>query len=197
MASARRKPLEEWQLEDARRLKALFERFKARTKMSQATFAVTYGIGDQTQGIVWQYLNGRIPLQLEAAVRFAHGLGCSVGDFSPTLEAKRQELAPVGGDVVVPEGLPTHVAQELLTYSAQLSPAQRAELLKNVKEAAEANEVVRSTLKVPELRHPEDAHVAKAIKPASRLVDRDVDDPAAKEFRRKQLPLFGTKKRPH
>jgi transcriptional regulator with XRE-family HTH domain len=78
---AKRKPLEQWQQEDAARLKALFNK---KAGMSQAEFAVRSGIGE-TQGAVEQYLNARIPLNLEAAIKFARGLGVDVQDFSPRL----------------------------------------------------------------------------------------------------------------
>lgn len=79
----KRKPLERWQLEDAARLKALFSRH---SKLSQEKFGETYGIG--TQGAVWQYLEGRTPLNLRAALKFAEGLGCSPEEISPRLAAE-------------------------------------------------------------------------------------------------------------
>lgn len=82
-ASRQRKPLLQWQIEDAARLRALYEARKP-PKMSQVAFANTYGIGT-TQGIVWHYLNGVAPLNLGAVIKFARGLRCSVSDISPTL----------------------------------------------------------------------------------------------------------------
>lgn len=83
-----RKPLEQWQLDDAARLKALFSE---RAGMSQEKFGQIYGIG--TQGAVWQYLEGRIPLNLDSAARFAEGLKARMSDFSPTLSQQFQKLA--------------------------------------------------------------------------------------------------------
>lgn len=74
-------PLEEWQLADAARLKSLFDNREDR--LSQAEFGVRYEIG--SQGMVWQYLAGRRPLNIKAATAFARGLGVRIEDFSPTI----------------------------------------------------------------------------------------------------------------
>ena len=78
--------LADWQIEDAARLKALFE---ARTELigkkliSQADFGEKYGIG--SQGMVSQYLQARRPLNVDAAVAFAKGLEVAIDEFSPQL----------------------------------------------------------------------------------------------------------------
>lgn len=51
--------------------------------MSQADFGEVYGLG--TQGMVWQYLNGYTPLNVEAAAKFAKGLRCTIEDISPEM----------------------------------------------------------------------------------------------------------------
>jgi transcriptional regulator with XRE-family HTH domain len=62
--------------------------------MTQERFGEVSGIG--TQGMVWQFLNGHTPLTLEAAVRFANTLGCTLYDISPTLDAAvRTNILPV------------------------------------------------------------------------------------------------------
>lgn len=77
-----------WQIEDAARLRALFD---ARTELvgkkpiSQADFGEKYGIG--SQGMVSQYLQARRPLNVDAAVAFARGLGAPIDAFSPRLAA--------------------------------------------------------------------------------------------------------------
>jgi hypothetical protein len=83
-----RKALEPWQVEDAARLKALFE---SRTKLSQDAFGAKYGIG--SQGLVSQYLIGHIPLNVLTAARFAIGLGCGLEEISPTLASLGREIA--------------------------------------------------------------------------------------------------------
>ncbi|HMV53618.1 MAG TPA: hypothetical protein PKC15_07790 [Rhodocyclaceae bacterium] len=87
------KALEQWQVEDAQRLKALFG--SRVPKMSQMEFGAAFEIGNQ--GAVWQYLNGRIALNKEAAAKFAKGLGVSVSEFSPRLAAEIGAQAQVAG----------------------------------------------------------------------------------------------------
>ncbi len=80
--------LESWQIEDAARLKALYNERKG--KLSQEEFGSRYEIG--SQGMVWQYLNARRPLNIKAAAAFARGLGVAVADFSPKLAAEMKAL---------------------------------------------------------------------------------------------------------
>lgn len=64
--------------------------------MTQERFGATYGIG--TQGMVWQFLNGHTPLTVEAAAKFAKGLGCTIYDISPMLDASlKSEIIPFMG----------------------------------------------------------------------------------------------------
>lgn len=92
MPEKTRKPLEPWQIEDAARLRALFN---THTTFSQDAFGAEYEIG--TQGMVWQYLNARAPLNLAAAIKFARGLGVSVADISPTLAKELGTAGPGAG----------------------------------------------------------------------------------------------------
>lgn len=100
MNTKARKPLEQWQIEDAARLKTLFER---NTELSQAAFGAEYDIG--SQGVVWQYLSGHIPLNLPAVVKFARGLGVSVPEISPTLAGmlgdQKDGLASTLGQIIM------------------------------------------------------------------------------------------------
>jgi len=78
-----RKPVEQWQRDDAARLKALFAKHST---LGQMQFGLTYEIG--TQSAVGQYLNGLRPLNIAVALKFARGLGVPVSEFSPTLAAQ-------------------------------------------------------------------------------------------------------------
>lgn len=89
-------------IEEAAKLKALF---KERAEVSQMRFGEDNELG--TQGNVWQYLNARSPLNLEAALKFAKGLKCSISDFSPRLAASLQTDA---GPSRISAGLVTAVA---------------------------------------------------------------------------------------
>jgi transcriptional regulator with XRE-family HTH domain len=81
----KRKELEDWQQADAARLYRLFRDRAA--GLTQEAFGAKYGIG--TQGMVSQYLLGRAPLGLPAALRFAQGLGVSLHEISPTFNNYR------------------------------------------------------------------------------------------------------------
>ena len=80
------KELEQWQKDDAARLKRIFQK----SGLSQTTIGLDYGIGGQA--MVGQYLNGKRPLNLKAAGKFAFGLKCRIDDFSPSLANQVREL---------------------------------------------------------------------------------------------------------
>lgn len=113
MEKTRRKPLEPWQREDAERLKALYD---ARGREAQEKFGARHGLG--SQALVWQYLNGYIPLNLKVAIKFAVGLNCKVADFSPTLAAELPaDNAPHDeGFTDLLQMLPLEAAQQALDF---------------------------------------------------------------------------------
>jgi len=78
------------QQQEANRLNAIFNARKREFGFSQETFGFDNGLGSQQ--VVWQYLNGRMTLNLAAAVRFAQGLLCSVSDFSPRIAKDIESL---------------------------------------------------------------------------------------------------------
>jgi transcriptional regulator with XRE-family HTH domain len=96
MGKKDRKPLETWQKQDAARLEELWELKKP---MSQERFAEAYGIG--TQGMFYQYVHGVVPLNYDAAAKFAKGLSVNIDDISPTLASELR-------DVVCPYLKPHH-----------------------------------------------------------------------------------------
>jgi transcriptional regulator with XRE-family HTH domain len=77
--------LEQWQIEDAHRLKRLYV-VHCPKGMSQELFGERFGIGNQAA--VWQYLNAKRPLNIKAAAAFARGLGLAIADISPKLAAQ-------------------------------------------------------------------------------------------------------------
>lgn len=83
-------PLSPEQLKDAARLKAIYTSKKRELGITQESLASSCGW--ESQGTVSQYLNGKIPLNIEAAVKFARALRVSVADFSPRLAAGLDEL---------------------------------------------------------------------------------------------------------
>lgn len=93
-----RKPLEPWQLEDAVRLKKLWLEKRPRVgdrPMTQDEFAYQHLGG--TQGLFFQYTSGHIPLNLDAALKFAAGLQVRIADFSPTLAERLRQAASAQG----------------------------------------------------------------------------------------------------
>ena len=120
------KPLQQWQIDDIARLKALWEKRQETNKQSQGAFAAEFDIG--TQGMFWQYMNGRTKLNIEAVSNFARGLGCSVYDISPTLAQMVADILPilgVPGLVTVQDGL----EGQLLSFYRALSQAKLDELI--------------------------------------------------------------------
>ncbi|MDR2241086.1 MAG: helix-turn-helix transcriptional regulator [Zoogloeaceae bacterium] len=79
--------LEDWQKEDAKRLKLIFKN----SGFTQLEFGNEFEIGNQS--MVGQYLNGIRPLNLTVAGKFAKGLGCKIEKFSPRLAAQIRELS--------------------------------------------------------------------------------------------------------
>lgn len=61
--------------------------------MTQEEFGELYSIG--SQGMVWQYLNGWTPLNIEAAAKFAKGLNCTIADISPEMASEIKEAIVV------------------------------------------------------------------------------------------------------
>lgn len=78
------------QIEDAKRLKAIYEAKKKELGISQQDIADALGI---SQGAVGHYLNGRNQLNTRAAAEFARILDVSIGDFSPSLAKQVSKTA--------------------------------------------------------------------------------------------------------
>jgi len=111
------KPLTVRQLGDATRLKELFaqwqaDRRQAKLPASQDWCAGELGFG---QSAINQYLNGKIPLNLEAASKFAALLGVDVAEFSSSLADEIRKLT--GSVVVVREDQATYGSTALMEAS--------------------------------------------------------------------------------
>ncbi|WP_292041507.1 LexA family transcriptional regulator [Massilia sp. UBA6681] len=88
-------PLTPEQLEDAARLKKLFlswqqQQKEAGSAVSQEAAAERLGFN---QSALSQYLNGRIPLNVDASRKFSELLGRPVSEFSPRLHDQLKEYA--------------------------------------------------------------------------------------------------------
>ena len=95
--------------------------------MTQEEFGAEFGIG--TQGMVWQYLNGHRPLNVEAAAKFARGLRCTIQDISPEMaSALQRDLLPVLGTKILRAALSKAVLVLVLVIPPFLpSPARAAQ----------------------------------------------------------------------
>ncbi|MDO8065601.1 S24 family peptidase [Janthinobacterium sp. SUN206] len=88
-------PLSSEQLADAAKLKNLFKEWQHSRKEnnlphSQETAASALGFG---QSALTQYLNGRIPLNVTAGIKFANLLGVALTEFSPALAEEAENIA--------------------------------------------------------------------------------------------------------
>ena len=78
------------QLQDASRLKALYESKKKELGITQQDVADQLEI---SQGAVGHYLNGRNPINLNVAAVFANLLQVQIADFSPSIAAEAERLS--------------------------------------------------------------------------------------------------------
>lgn len=78
------------QLQDASRLKALYESKKKELGITQQDVADQLEI---SQGAVGHYLNGRNPINLNLAAVFANLLQVQIADFSPSIAAEAERLS--------------------------------------------------------------------------------------------------------
>lgn len=87
---------------EASRLRALWAATEdaraARGVKSQEAFGAAYSIGNQAA--VGFFLNGKTALSVKAALGFARGLGCQVGDFSPRLARELNAMAEMSSPVL-------------------------------------------------------------------------------------------------
>ncbi len=90
------KPLTPEQQDDAQRLMAIFEEHKTRHGLTQA--ALADDLGYSVQSSVSQYLKGKIPLNMEAAVKFARRFGCRVSAFSPSIQREIDRISTFATD---------------------------------------------------------------------------------------------------
>lgn len=95
-------PLTKDQLDDAARLKDLFLRWQKRQReaglpSSQEAASEQLGFNQSSMS---QYLNGKIPLNIDAATGFAELLGCAVVDLSPAIADQAAKYAAITQGVV-------------------------------------------------------------------------------------------------
>ncbi|AXW87791.1 peptidase S24 [Lonsdalea britannica] len=86
----KKKKLSQEQIDDAKRLKSLYEAKKRELGVTQQTIADALDI---TQGAVGHYLNGRNALNVAVASAFANALKASIAEFSPSLAKDAAQYA--------------------------------------------------------------------------------------------------------
>lgn len=139
-----KKSLTTEQLEDARRLKALYESKKKELGVTQYTIADELGI---TQGAVGHYLNGRNALNVEVASGFAKLLQISISDFSRSIAAKVAEQAEsLNGETNV-------------KYVGEYNPGKRYPVLSSVQAGSWSEACEPYTLKDIDIWLESDAHI--------------------------------------
>ena len=139
-----KKSLTTEQLEDARRLKALYESKKKELGVTQYTIADELGI---TQGAVGHYLNGRNALNVEVASGFAKLLHISISDFSRSIAAKVAEQAEsLNGETNV-------------KYVGEYNPGKRYPVLSSVQAGSWSEACEPYTLKDIDIWLESDAHI--------------------------------------
>lgn len=92
-------------------LLSMWMRKKAELKLSQKDVAKMFGVKNQTA--ISQYLNGRIPLNLDAAVKFSKILQCNLSEIAPSSAAYLRQALPETLDKAVAGFIPVDRA---LTY---------------------------------------------------------------------------------
>ncbi|NIE73030.1 LexA family transcriptional regulator [Pantoea sp. Ap-967] len=92
--NSRKVPLADWQVEDSKRLKALYNQKRAELGLTQDRIAAELGEG-VTQGAVSHFMNGRTALSIRAASVFAKALQVPVSAFSPRLAGDLDALLAI------------------------------------------------------------------------------------------------------
>ena len=132
------------QLEDAKRLKALYESKKKELKVTQYTIADELGI---SQGAVGHYLNGRNALNAKIAAAFARVLEISIADFSPKLANEASILSLNAGSA------------SNVSYVRKYVPGSKYPVLSKVQAGAWSEAVEAYTLKDIDMWLESDAHI--------------------------------------
>jgi transcriptional regulator with XRE-family HTH domain len=147
--SNRRGTVTEEHRAESRKLKELYE--STPHGLSQAAFGATYGIGNQ--GAVWQFLNGKTALSMDAAKGFAKGLGVPLSDFSPRLAREAEEIAEVSPRKKPPSALSFLELKadevRLIGLFRDLKPAQKIKLETIANEMYAASHPTKPTLANP------------------------------------------------
>lgn len=145
------KPLTPEQAADAARLRAAWSRVKAATGKTQTDLA--FDLGFATQSAVSQYLQGRIPLNIEALKNFAAALDVPMRQISPSLCDRFESIAGPGAttnrrvtavhESTAPSSIgPWPLSEAVLERLRKLKPDQRAHIENIVRASLKMNLVL-------------------------------------------------------
>lgn len=135
----KKKPLNEVQLEDAQKLKALYELKKKDLGLSQEVVADKLGI---SQSAVAQIFTGSNALNLKRALELAALLKVKIEDFSPTLAKEAMELT-----------------QSNFAYVGPYHPSKKYPVISSVQAGAWTEAVEPYSLKDVDLWLESEAHI--------------------------------------
>ncbi len=93
--------------------------------------------------MIYQHASGRRPMNLPAALAYAHAFNCSLEDISPRL-AKLTESAQLSNTLKTRTITPQD--QALLDIFAGLTPKQREEEIQRLTKVKELNDAIRAEL---------------------------------------------------
>lgn len=135
--------LDQGQLADTQRLRALWAQYKAAGGLNQEEFASDFGLKSQSN--LGHYLHGRQPINLRAATAFARGMKVPIAAISPTLAAEVEAAAPFLK--VTPPGpkLPASLLElngaegQLIMFFRGLPPEEQAHVLTDLNNAFNAH----------------------------------------------------------
>lgn len=117
------------ELEDAKRLRRIWNAKKEELNLSQVKAAQE--LGYNSQGAVSQYINGKVGLNLQAAAKFAKLLRVTVADISPRLgKLVEKPIAPALDAYVAPQtgevgGVNTDATLDWFAFSKGFCEAMR------------------------------------------------------------------------
>lgn len=138
----KKKKLSQEQIDDAKRLKSLYEAKKRELGVTQQMIADALDI---TQGAVGHYLNGRNALNVAVASAFANALKASIAEFSPSLA---KDAAQYAGSI-----------EKNFTYAGRYKEAPRYPVISSVQAGAWSEAIEPYTLHEISTWLESDAHI--------------------------------------
>lgn len=145
-----KRTLSDRQIADAQRLKSLWvQRFSGTISQEE----VAHRCGWKTQGAFNQYLNGKIPIGLQALLKISRALNVDPAEISPTLasEIPREGKTAFNltGEACKPgvDGPPAQALSEIDALLVRASPFSRQQLMR-IAEAAAARRLSDADIKM-------------------------------------------------